>query len=151
MTSKSSLKQRPYSCKPVIPFMGSKLVGLAASLDVGGEDIHAMGSRRRRETLHKVVQVAAPSISAIVGIIAGNETFPVHSRPDSFYPYASSAILLTASSTSSGGHSRWLSTVVVSAIVFIVAFLSLALLNGAVNDSYGVSPRYGVFHGRDGR
>lgn len=131
--------------------MGSKLVGLGASLGVGGDDIRSMGSRKRRETLHKVVQVAAPSIAAIVGILAGNETFPVHSRPDSFYPFAGSTLLLTASSTSSGGHSRWLSTVVVSSIVFIVAFVSLALLNGAVNDSYGMSPRYGAFHGRDGQ
>lgn len=151
MTSESSIKQRPYSCRPVIPFMGSKLVGLGTSLGVEVEDIRAIGTRKRREMLHKVVHVAAPSISAIIGIIAGNEAFPVHSRPESFYPFASGAALLTASSSSSDGHSRWLSTILVSATVFIVAFVSLALLNGAINDCYGVSPKYGAFSSRSGQ
>ncbi len=130
--------------------MGSKLVGTDTLLGVGGEDLRAIKAGRRRETLAKVGHVLAPAASAILGILAGNEAYPVHARPASFYPYASSAVLMTSSFVSSNSRQRWTATLVISVIVFIVAFVSLAFLNGAVNSSFGVSPKYGAYSGRYG-
>jgi len=126
--------------------MGSKLADIGAAFDVGDKDLRELRRQRRRDILTKIAQVSAPIVSVILGVLAAEAVYPVHSHPYDTYPYV--PIMLASSTTSHHERRPWTAPIVLSVALFIVTFAFVALFNSAANDNYGVTTKYGVFSGR---
>ena len=123
--------------------MGSKLVDVGASLDVGNNDIREIRKRRRLDMLTRIAHASAPVASAILGVLAAEATYPV-TRP-AYYSYPFLPILLASLTTPHRARRSWTGTIILSVALFIVTFVFVALFNTAANDNYGVTTKYGVF------
>jgi hypothetical protein len=123
-----------------------RVAELGGMLEVSKSDLRAIEHMKRQRILEKVAHIALPAISAILGIVVGSLAVPV--REPASYPYgplaaASSPLLLSS-------RRSWAATIVVSLVLFIVAFTVIAWINTGLNGSLGVSPKYSVYSGHRG-
>jgi len=130
--------------------MGSKLVEVGATLNVDSDALRDLKKQRRRDTLTRIAQAFIPLFSAILGILAAEEAYPVGPRVYHSYPLACSSLMLATSGRIHYGRRSWTGPIILSVALFVVAFVFVALFNTAANDNYGATPRYGVFSGVEG-
>ena len=123
--------------------MGSKLVDVGATLDVGSNDLRELRKQRRRDILTRIAQASAPIVSVILGILAAEAAYPVRTNLHDSYPYA--PLLLSSLTTSHRVRKSWMGPIILSVALFIAAFAFVALFNTAASDNYGVTTKYGVF------
>lgn len=125
--------------------MMNRVGELERTLEVSESDLREIGVLRRQRILEKVVHIALPAVSAVVGLIAGNAFVPLEPTMPSLYPYGPMVAASPAVATSR--RRSWVATVVVSAVLFLAAFALIATINTAINDIHGVTTRYGVYDG----
>lgn len=123
--------------------MGSKLVDVGATLDVGSNDLRELRRRRKLDVLTRITQASAPVASAILGVLGAEATYPV-TRP-AYYSYPFVPIMLASLTTPQRARRSWAGAIILSVALFIVTFVFVALFNTAANDNYGVTTKYGVF------
>lgn len=124
----------------MIPRVGE----LGEVLEISEHDLEELGHLRRQRFLEKVLQVALPAASAIAGLVSGDALYPI--RQPAPYPYGTVIAAVPVSALSR--RRSWIATVIVSFVLFILAFALIAWMNTSANDSLGVTTRYGVFDER---
>ena len=122
-----------------------RVAELAEMLQVSKSDLKAMEHMKRQSVLEKIALVATPAVSAIAGLIVGDQAVPLHDTP-SFYPYGPALAAAPAAFLSS--RRSWIATVVLSVFMFVLAFTVIAWVNTGMNASFGAGTRYSVFSRR---
>jgi hypothetical protein len=118
-----------------------RVVELGSMLEVSQSDLKTMKHMKRQRFLEKAAHIAVPAVSAVAGLLAADLAVPVREpAPYPFGPMISAAPAVALSSRRS-----WAATVIVSFVLFVLAFTILAWINTGINGSFGISSKYGVF------
>jgi hypothetical protein len=126
--------------------MGSKLAEVGSTLDVSQDDLQEIRRQKRRDRLVVIVQLLAPVTSAVLGVLAAEEAYPFTPRTNSGYPLASAALVVASERKAFFTRRSWTGSIIMSVVLFVVTFVSVALYNTPSND--GSVTLYGVYSER---
>lgn len=124
----------------MIPRVGE----LKQVLEMSRSDLQEVRFLKRQRLREKIAHVALPAFSAIAGLVAGDALHPIHEQDQTSYPYG--LLMMAAPATALSGRRSWIATIIVSLVLFIFAFSFISWVNSGVNNSFGVTTKYGVFH-----
>lgn len=120
-----------------------RVAELGGMLQVSKSDLKAMEHMKRQSVLQKIALIAAPAVSAIAGLLVGDSVVPVHPNDASFYPFGPALAAAPAAIMSS--RRSLIATVVLSVVMFVLAFSLIAWTNSGINASFGNGSKYSVF------
>jgi hypothetical protein len=119
-----------------------RVAELGGILQVSKSDLKAMEHMKHQSVLEKIALIAAPLVSAVAGLLVGDNAVPLHSNDASPYPFRP-ALAVPAVFLSS--RRSWIATVVLSVVMFVLAFTVIAWTNTGMNAGFGNTTRYSVF------
>ncbi len=123
--------------------MGSRLAEVGSTLEVSQDDLREIRRQRRRDRLVVIAQLFAPVAFALLGVLAAEEAYPFTPRTNSGYPLAPAALVVASERKKFFTRRSWAGSIILSLVLFIVTFVSVALYNTPSND--GSVTLYGVY------
>jgi hypothetical protein len=120
-----------------------RVAELGGMLQVSKSDLKAMEHMKRQSVLEKIALIAVPAVSAIVGLLVGELAVPIRERSTSFYPFG--PVMAAAPAVFLSSRRSWMATVVLSVVMFVLAFTVIAWVNTGMNASFGAGTKYSVY------